>query len=128
MFAVEVSEKGRFQVTSLSPNRRIYNLVIRAVHGYSGRIADRIKARAAFTAVQAVGLMVHYTQTTLLPSIVGINGTGLIPGGISGKGDRKHLYVSTERPAKDGALPNKLTRRGTDVTIHLDPVLMKGQL
>ncbi len=56
--------------------------------------------------VQSVGTLIHYTQIAYLPTIVGNRGRGLTPGGITGKGDRTHMYATTAVPEKDGTLPN----------------------
>ena len=70
-------------------------------------------------------MLIHDTQNAFMRSSGGIKGRGLVPGGISGKSERDHLYVSTAIPDKDGTLPNKYKRRGTDCMVYLDPALMK---
>jgi RNA:NAD 2'-phosphotransferase (TPT1/KptA family) len=78
IFAVEASEEGRVQVVVLRPQAGPYNAVIRAIQGWSGPIADRIDVAAAFEAVGDVGVMVHFSQQAFLPTILGVNGCGLV--------------------------------------------------
>ena len=85
-----------------------------------------MKRKKAFVKVQEVASLTHYTKISHLPTIVGIKGQGLVPGGLTGKGDRTHLYATTAVPEKDGTLPNEYRRRGTDCMVCLDPVLMKA--
>ena len=67
MYAVDCSNVGRYQVSSLNQNRGIYNLLIRAVQGYSGRLGRVIKVEAAFVKVQSVATLVHYTRSPTCP-------------------------------------------------------------
>jgi hypothetical protein len=75
--------------------------------------------------VEKEASLTHYTKIAHLHTIVGMKGQGLVLGGLTGKGDRVHLYATTAVPEKDGTLPNEYRRRGTDCMVSLDPVLMK---
>ncbi len=60
--------------------------------------------------MQSVASLIHYTQIAYLPTIVGNKGRGLILGGVTGKGDRTHVYASTALADKDGTLPSEYQR------------------
>ncbi len=117
MFAMEVSKPGRYQDSALGPSRTNFNLMIRAVQGHSGRLGKIITAEKAFVKVEKVAPITHYTKIAHLNTIVGMKGQGLVPGGLTGKGDRTQLYATTAVPEKDGTLPNEHRRRGTDCMV-----------
>jgi RNA:NAD 2'-phosphotransferase (TPT1/KptA family) len=118
LYVVDATEEGRFQVTFQTDSDSPYTGVIRAVQGYSGPIHSWIKAQDAYERIAEVKALVHYTSQAWLPNIIGVDGLGLIPGGQVGT--RGYVYISQKLPARDGTLPSKLKKRGTDVAIHLN--------
>ena len=99
-----------------------HNVMVRAVHGHSGRIGTKIKNDLAFTRVREVECLNHYTKMKFLRAIIGSEGQGLVPGGTLRKSDRTHIYCVPRRPPLDGAQPNEDCRHGTDCIVTLDHV------
>ncbi len=127
MYAIEVSSsrKDRFQVSALSGDRKEFNLMIRAVQGHSGQLGRVLEDNKAFTKIEEVADLSHYSKICHLDTIIGTNAQGLVPGGVKNAGDRAHVYCIPKPPPTDGTLPNEFCKRGTNCVVELDPVAMK---
>ncbi len=72
----------RFQCTALTDGFFQHNVMVRAVQGHSGRIGGEINDDLAFTPVDSVDGLYHYSKRSFLDTVVGWHAKGLVTVGL----------------------------------------------
>ena len=75
--------------------------------------------KEAYTPVTDAPALSHCTSLSLIDEIVGVNGKGLVPGGVKNRSQRSHYYFVGEQPPNDGSAPNLFWKDGTDCVTEL---------
>ncbi len=73
-------------------------------------------------------MLAHYTNTELLPQMIGLDMPGLLLGGTTSSTRRSHVHLSRTLIASDGGVPDKLRRRDLDCVVRVDSdeLLLEG--
>ena len=83
MLAMELDlGRDRFQVSALCDDYKKHNIMLRAVQGHSGRIGGEINDDLAFTPVDSVDGLYHYSKRSFLDTVVGWHAKGLVTVGL----------------------------------------------
>jgi hypothetical protein len=90
-----------------------------------------VRFEAFVAATSAFPTLVHYTNESLLKTIIGPGpmAQGLVPGGLvhsKNKGHRREVYMPTSMPSPDGSLPDRFLKPNTTVAIRLDSSRMQA--
>ncbi len=131
LFAIDASRKSshkqRYLVSAIDFDAKLQpgNMVIKVVQVVNREIGKQMVDKEAYTPVTNAPALSHYTSLSLIDEIVGVNGKGIVPGGVKNRSQRSHCYFVGEQPPNDGSAPNQFWKDGTDCVIERDTVALK---
>ena len=106
LYAIDVSRKSshkqRYLVSAITYEAKLCpgNMMIKVVQGVSTAIGKQMVDKEAYTPVTDAPALSHYTSLSLIDEIVGVNGKGLVPGGVKNTSQRSHCYFVGEQPSE----------------------------
>jgi hypothetical protein len=120
--SAKTPHKQRYLVTALSYEAKLCpgNMLVKVVQGVSTAIGRQMVDKEAYAPVIDAPALSHYTSLSLIDEIVGVNGKGLVPGGVKNRSQRSHVYFVGEQPPNDGTAPNQFWKDSTDCFVELN--------